>query len=259
MRWCVECVVVRGVVVWWCVVWGLPGLDTALQTPQRPFQLCWLCSAAARPGCRGVACGKQRAVCTCSAGACGGLEPRRAGAGARRAPSAAPGHALAVRRFKYGRHSGRSPRRPGVWRRRQVRVQRAHAAQQPSTAAAGGRPREPAPASRPAQHLPSSPPAPRTRGLLPEQPLPGGEVGALEQRVLQDALHAAQRLRGRAGPAGVQRAGLSGRRREGGSSGVWAGAGWQAGVQPRQAGRQAQGRQAGRQAGSARTWMTSVR
>lgn len=35
---------------------------------------------------------------------------------------------------------------------------------------------------------------PRTRRLLPEQALPGGEVGALEQRVLQDALHSAQRL-----------------------------------------------------------------
>mmetsp|Transcript_51851 Transcript_51851/g.121766 ORF Transcript_51851/g.121766 Transcript_51851/m.121766 type:complete len:1251 (+) Transcript_51851:175-3927(+) len=32
------------------------------------------------------------------------------------------------------------------------------------------------------------------RGLLPEQTLPGREVGALEERVLQDALHAAQRL-----------------------------------------------------------------
>jgi hypothetical protein len=31
-------------------------------------------------------------------------------------------------------------------------------------------------------------------GLLPEEALPGGEVGALEQRVLQDALHPAQRL-----------------------------------------------------------------
>jgi len=30
--------------------------------------------------------------------------------------------------------------------------------------------------------------------LLPEQTLPGGKVGALEERVLQDALHAAQRL-----------------------------------------------------------------
>src|SRR5689334_22495900 len=31
-------------------------------------------------------------------------------------------------------------------------------------------------------------------GLLPEETLPGGEVGALEERVLQDALHTAQRL-----------------------------------------------------------------
>ena len=36
-------------------------------------------------------------------------------------------------------------------------------------------------------------------GLLPEQPLPGGEVGTLEERVLQDAFHAAQRLRERGG------------------------------------------------------------
>mmetsp|Transcript_4532 Transcript_4532/g.13244 ORF Transcript_4532/g.13244 Transcript_4532/m.13244 type:complete len:1314 (+) Transcript_4532:2393-6334(+) len=32
------------------------------------------------------------------------------------------------------------------------------------------------------------------RGLLPEEALPGGEVRALEERVLEDALHAAQRL-----------------------------------------------------------------
>jgi len=30
--------------------------------------------------------------------------------------------------------------------------------------------------------------------LLPEEALPGGEVGALEERVLEDALHAAERL-----------------------------------------------------------------
>mmetsp|Transcript_35223 Transcript_35223/g.88355 ORF Transcript_35223/g.88355 Transcript_35223/m.88355 type:complete len:558 (+) Transcript_35223:1414-3087(+) len=34
----------------------------------------------------------------------------------------------------------------------------------------------------------------KAAGLLPEQTLPGGEVRALEQRVLQDALHAPQRL-----------------------------------------------------------------
>ena len=45
----------------------------------------------------------------------------------------------------------------------------------------------------------AAPAAARTRGLLPEQALPGGEVGALEQRVLQDALHAAQRLQGGGG------------------------------------------------------------
>ena len=31
-------------------------------------------------------------------------------------------------------------------------------------------------------------------GLLPEEPLPGWEVGALKQGVLQDALHASERL-----------------------------------------------------------------
>lgn len=34
----------------------------------------------------------------------------------------------------------------------------------------------------------------KARGLLPEEPLPGGEVGALEQGVLQDALHSSQSL-----------------------------------------------------------------
>lgn len=34
----------------------------------------------------------------------------------------------------------------------------------------------------------------KARGLLPEQPLPGGEVGALEQGVLQNALHSSQSL-----------------------------------------------------------------
>lgn len=34
----------------------------------------------------------------------------------------------------------------------------------------------------------------KAAGLLPEQPLPGGEVGALEQCVLQDTLNTTQRL-----------------------------------------------------------------
>ena len=34
----------------------------------------------------------------------------------------------------------------------------------------------------------------KARGLLPEEPLPCGEVGALEQGVLQNALHTSQGL-----------------------------------------------------------------
>lgn len=47
------------------------------------------------------------------------------------------------------------------------------------------------------QEVPAAPPTPRGPGTersSPEEPLPGGEVGALEERVLQDALHSSQGL-----------------------------------------------------------------